>query len=120
MYEILLVLHVIIALALIGFILLQQGKGAQAGAAFGSGASQTIFGSQGSGGFLSRTTGILAALFFILNLFLAYWINKNTHRRVAVPPAITKQIDQSANPSIKNDENPPAEKSTGPEVPDFQ
>ncbi len=83
MYEIVLVFHVIVALLLIGLILMQQGKGAQAGAAFGSGASQTVFGSQGSGGFMSRATGTLAAVFFILNLFLAFWINR-THRPAMV------------------------------------
>lgn len=76
MYELMLVIHIIVALLLIGLILMQQGKGAQAGAAFGSGASQTVFGSQGSGGFMSRATGTLAAIFFLLNLFLAFWINR--------------------------------------------
>ncbi len=76
MYELMLVFHIVVALLLIGLILMQQGKGAQAGAAFGSGASQTVFGSQGSGGFMSRATGTLATIFFILNLFLAFWINR--------------------------------------------
>ena len=58
-----LMVHVVIAVALVVLILLQQGKGAEAGAAFGGGASQTVFGSRGSGNFLSRTTGILAAGF---------------------------------------------------------
>jgi preprotein translocase subunit SecG len=80
--------------------LLQQGKGAQAGAAFGSGASQTIFGSQGSGGFLSRATGMLAAAFFILNLFLAYWINKTSHgnRALAVPASVAQPMEQKDQP----------------------
>jgi preprotein translocase subunit SecG len=77
MYSLLLIVHVVVALLLIGFILLQQGKGAQAGAAFGSGASQTVFGSQGSGGFLSRATAGLAAVFFVLNILLAYLVNKS-------------------------------------------
>ena len=79
MYLILLVIHVTISVMLIGLILIQHGKGAQTGAAFGSGASQTVFGSQGSGGFLSRSTAILAALFFLLNLFLVYYLNKDNH-----------------------------------------
>ncbi|HRE31740.1 MAG TPA: preprotein translocase subunit SecG, partial [Candidatus Berkiella sp.] len=73
---------------------MQQGKGAQAGAAFGSGASQTVFGSQGSGGFLSRATGTLAAIFFLLNLFLAFWINK-THR-----PAMVVAPSEKAAPAV--------------------
>ena len=68
--NIVLVLHVIIAVSLIALVLLQQGKGADAGAAFGAGASGTVFGSKGSSSFLTRTTGILATLFFITSLTL--------------------------------------------------
>ena len=69
---VLLVLHVIVAIALITFILLQQGRGATAGAAFGSGASSTVFGARGSASFLSRTTSILAIVFFSNCLALAF------------------------------------------------
>ncbi len=72
MITILLLIHVVIAIALVGLVLLQHGKGADAGAAFGSGASQTVFGSQGSGSFLTRTTAILATVFFVTSLMLAY------------------------------------------------
>ena len=65
------VVHVSIAVALIGLILIQQGKGADAGAAFGGGASQTVFGSQGSGSFLTRFTAFLAIAFFITSFALA-------------------------------------------------
>ena len=68
-----LMIHVAIAVALVVLILLQQGKGAEAGAAFGGGASQTVFGSRGTGGFLSRTTAVLAAAFFATSLTLAYF-----------------------------------------------
>ncbi|MFG6668681.1 preprotein translocase subunit SecG [Halomonas sp. HNIBRBA4712] len=68
-----LMVHVIIAIALVVLILLQQGKGADAGASFGGGASQTVFGSRGSGNFLSRTTGVLAAGFFVTSMALAYF-----------------------------------------------
>ncbi len=67
-----LVVHVLLALALIGLILLQQGKGADAGASFGSGASQTVFGAAGSATFLTRTTKWLAIFFFSTSLGLAY------------------------------------------------
>jgi len=70
MQNIVLVLHVIIAVALIALVLLQQGKGADAGAAFGAGASGTVFGSKGSSSFLTRTTGLLAAAFFATSLTL--------------------------------------------------
>ena len=68
--NIILVLHVVIAVSLVALVLLQQGKGADAGAAFGAGASGTVFGSKGSSSFLTRTTGILAAMFFATSLTL--------------------------------------------------
>jgi preprotein translocase subunit SecG len=60
----------IVAVMLIGFVLIQQGKGAGMGASFGSGGSNTVFGSTGSGNFLTRTTAILATLFFVISLIL--------------------------------------------------
>jgi preprotein translocase subunit SecG len=72
MYSVFLGIHILIALTLIGLILLQHGKGADAGAAFGSGASSTVFGARGSATFLSRATAILAILFFSNSFFLAY------------------------------------------------
>ena len=66
------VCHVLLAAALIALVLFQRGKGAEAGAAFGAGASGTVFGSKGSASFLTRTTGVLAALFFVTSLSLAY------------------------------------------------
>jgi len=69
-YEVLLVAYLIVALLLIGFVLIQQGKGADMGASFGSGGSNTVFGSSGSGNFMTRTTAILAALFFFISLSL--------------------------------------------------
>jgi preprotein translocase subunit SecG len=72
MEQLVLAIHVIISILLIGLILSQQGKGAEVGASFGSGASQTVFGSQGSGNFLTRLTAILVALFFITSLTLSY------------------------------------------------
>ncbi|MBC7184739.1 preprotein translocase subunit SecG [Marinobacter guineae] len=65
------VVHVVIAVALVGLVLIQQGKGADAGAAFGGGASQTVFGSQGSGSFLTRFTTLLAIVFFVTSFSLA-------------------------------------------------
>ncbi len=65
------VVHLLVSLALIGLILLQQGKGADAGASFGAGASQTVFGSQGSGSFLTHATKWLAVVFFVTSISLA-------------------------------------------------
>jgi preprotein translocase subunit SecG len=72
---ILLVVQVLSALVMIGLILIQQGKGADMGAAFGSGSSGSLFGASGSANFLSRTTGALAAVFFVSTLLLAYFGN---------------------------------------------
>ncbi|MGB5210201.1 MAG: preprotein translocase subunit SecG [Gammaproteobacteria bacterium] len=66
------IIHVLLAAGLIALVLLQRGKGAEAGAAFGSGASGTVFGAQGSASFLSHTTAVLATLFFFTSLGLAY------------------------------------------------
>jgi preprotein translocase subunit SecG len=72
MFEtIVVVVHVLVSLGLIGLILIQQGKGAEAGASFGGGASQTVFGSQGSGNFLTKTTKYLAIIFFATSISLA-------------------------------------------------
>ncbi|GAA0857587.1 preprotein translocase subunit SecG [Aliiglaciecola litoralis] len=68
--EILIVVYLIVALMLIGMVLIQQGKGADMGASFGGGGSNTVFGSTGSGNFMTRTTAILATLFFVISLIL--------------------------------------------------
>jgi len=73
MDTILVMVHLGIAIALVALVLMQQGKGADMGAAFGSGASQTVFGAQGSGTFLTRTTAVLATVFFLTSLTLAYF-----------------------------------------------
>ena len=70
------VIHVLLAAALIGLVLFQRGKGAEAGAAFGAGASGTVFGARGSASFLTRTTGVLATFFFVTSLSLAYLSGK--------------------------------------------
>lgn len=77
MYQTLLIIYLLISIVLIGFILIQQGKGADAGASFGGGASGTIFGSAGSANFLSRTTALLAIAFFSISIILG---NINSHR----------------------------------------
>lgn len=73
MQTILTIVQVFLSLGLIGLVLIQHGRGADAGAAFGSGASGTVFGSRGSGSFLTRTTAILATLFFLTSMALAYY-----------------------------------------------
>lgn len=71
MHTVVLTIHVLLAIGVIGLVLIQQGKGADAGAAFGSGSSATVFGAGGSGSFLTRMTTALATLFFVTSLALA-------------------------------------------------
>ncbi len=88
LHLILLVAQVVIAVSLIGFILIQHGKGADAGAAFGSGASSTVFGSQGSGNFLTKATAVLAFLFLSNSLALGYMATQ----RVVEPTSIMDSV----------------------------
>lgn len=70
---VIIIVHLVVALGVVGFVLIQQGKGAETGASFGSGASGTVFGSQGSSNFLSRLTAVLATVFFATSLGLAFY-----------------------------------------------
>ena len=88
MQSILLVLHISMGLSLIGIILLQQGAGATAGAAFGSGASSTVFGARGSTSFLTRATAVLALVFFANSFFLAYLSGQTI-----APQSILEQVE---------------------------
>lgn len=72
METLILIVHVLVGIAVVGLILIQQGKGADVGASFGAGASQTFFGSSGSGNALTRTTTILVSVFFLTSISLAY------------------------------------------------
>ena len=87
MYEILLVSFLVVAIALVMLILIQHGKGADMGASFGTGASATVFGSTGSGNFLTRTTAVLAMLFFSIALALAFM---TTHKNKGVEDTASK------------------------------
>ena len=78
LHSIVLVVHALVALMIIGLVLLQRGKGAEAGAGFGAGASGTVFGARGSANFLSHATGVLATLFFMTSLALAYLSTQRT------------------------------------------
>jgi preprotein translocase subunit SecG len=77
MQTILVVVHLFLAIGIVTLVLLQHGKGADAGAAFGSGASATVFGARGSASFLSRATGVLASLFFVTSMTLAYYATQS-------------------------------------------
>lgn len=82
MEKLVLIIHSISALAIIALILVQQGKGAAAGASFGSGASQTVFGSDGGGSFFTRATAVFATVFFVLSIVLA--VMAKNHSKIAV------------------------------------
>lgn len=93
------VLLVLLAIAMIAFILLQRGAGAQAGSGFGAGASGTVFGARGAATFLTRTTAILATVFFVLSLTLGV-ITARTHRPLATSDlGVMGQISTEANAS---------------------
>ena len=76
LFSLVLTVHVLVGLGVIGLVLVQHGKGADMGAAFGSGASGSLFGSSGSANFLSRTTAVLATVFFITSLGLSFAARK--------------------------------------------
>lgn len=98
MYEALLVVFLIVAIGLVGLIMLQQGKGADMGASFGAGASATLFGSSGSGNFMTRMTALLATLFFIISLVLgninSNKTNKGSEWENLSAPVKTEQLNQ--------------------------
>jgi preprotein translocase subunit SecG len=87
LHSLLMIIHVFCAAAIIALVLVQRGKGADAGAGFGAGASGTVFGARGAGTALSRATAILAAVFMITSLSLAY-----TGKRVSVPSTVLDEL----------------------------
>lgn len=117
----LIVVHLLLSLGLIGLILIQHGKGADAGAAFGSGASATVFGSRGAASFLSRTTAILATLFFITSLALAYFAMNGAKDAGLMEQAVKAQAVQPAAdtdvPVVGGETAAPAPGSDLPAVP---
>lgn len=91
---VILVLHILAAVGIVGLVLLQHGKGADVGAAFGSGASGSIFGASGSANFLSRATAILALVFFMTSLGLTYFSSRKSDTRgvMADHPVTTQKV----------------------------
>lgn len=91
------IIHIAVCFALILIVLLQTGKGADMGAAFGGGASQTLFGTTGASTFLSKATTAAAVIFMLTSLTLAYIAdNKGSARLVSEPPAQTRTVPQTA------------------------
>jgi preprotein translocase subunit SecG len=110
---IILVAHVGIALLIIGLVLLQRGKGADAGTGFGAGASGTVFGARGSATFFSRATGVLATLFFVTSLALAYLATQQTAPRSLLETVVPQSSEPAPTPA---NQAPPAESG----LPDVQ
>ena len=94
-FTLILILDVVVALCMIGLVLLQHGKGADVGAAFGSGASGSLFGASGSANFLSRTTAVLAVVFFLTTFALAYLVSHKPRSTGGVMDSVKEQ-QQSA------------------------
>ena len=120
--NVLIVTHVVVALAIIGLVLLQHGKGADMGSGFGGGASGSLFGATGSANFLSRTTAVLATLFFLLSLALAYVATKKPVAPGGVMDAVRTQQDKGPEkkPGAEETKPQPAaplQPPTGKEVP---
>ena len=112
--KIMLIVHTLIALGIIALVLLQRGKGADAGAGFGAGASGTVFGARGSGSFFSRATAVLAAAFFASSLTLAYLSSQHSAAPASLletapiieettdsAPVITDEVEISDMPSLE-------------------
>jgi preprotein translocase subunit SecG len=132
MYQVIIVIHVLLGMGVIGLVLMQQGKGADAGAAFGTGSSGTVFGAQGAASFLSRTTAILAGLFFTTSLALAVL---NSHKGAVydlmntpsaqqestggTPGGADKTLDSIPSiPSVSGSPTPNSEQISSPEIKD--
>ncbi|NQZ81280.1 MAG: preprotein translocase subunit SecG [Colwellia sp.] len=116
MYQVLIVVYLIVALCLIGLVLIQQGKGADMGASFGAGSSATIFGSSGSGNFLTKATTWLAIAFFAISLVLGNltanrikstdeWNNLDSATENSIP-ADSAIPSESAEPKAANSDVP--------------
>lgn len=96
MYQLILVLHVLVAMGIVGLVLLQHGKGADIGAGFGSGASNTVFGSRGTGNFLFKFTGSLVIVFFVTSLTLSSMVAGQYKKS----KSITQQLPAKQQPQI--------------------
>lgn len=119
------VLHLLGALGLVVLVLLQQGKGAEAGASFGAGASNTVFGSQGSATFLSKFTAILAASFFLTALGLGYFAKEKAHQltQAGLPDPAVMEVQQTKPatddvPVLQEQKNPAGNNGDVPQAPE--
>jgi preprotein translocase subunit SecG len=118
LHNIVLVVHILCAGMIIGLVLLQRGKGAEAGTGFGAGASGTVFGARGSANFLSRATGVLATVFFITSLALAYLSTQRAAPTSLLDtPAQTAPAPQTQRAAPPQGATPPPSASDLPQLP---
>ena len=117
--NVILAAQILTALGMIGLILIQHGKGADMGAAFGSGASGSLFGATGSANFLSRTTGVLAAVFFLTSLGLAYiGSSKPKTTGSVMQEAVQSQpVSQPTSAGVETPQSPVGEGSKAKDIP---
>lgn len=108
LHSIILVVHTLIAVLIIALVLLQRGKGADAGAAFGAGASGTVFGARGSSNFFSRSTGILATAFFVTSLTLAYMSSQSSQPTSLMDDSVVEEAEpvQIIEPTVSDSDLP--------------
>ena len=108
LHSIILVVHTVIAVLIIALVLLQRGKGADAGAAFGAGASGTVFGARGSSNFFSRSTGILATAFFVTSLTLAYMSSQSSQPTSLMDDSVVEEAEpvQVIEPTVSDSDLP--------------
>ncbi|MCG8413518.1 MAG: preprotein translocase subunit SecG [Pseudomonadales bacterium] len=117
------VVHVIVAIVIVGLVLLQQGKGADAGASFGAGASQTVFGSSGTGNFLVRATTVAATIFFVTSLALAIFARSQsglstTQGLPVVNEDILQEVTAEQSDVPELEQEPAEDQSDVPSLPD--
>ena len=128
--SIVLYIHLLVALMIIVLVLLQRGKGAEAGTGFGAGASGTVFGARGSSNFFSRATGVLATMFFVTSLSLAYLAGQTTaptslleeesvlgtvpETELSEPESIALPSELPELPSLPSVDEPPADEPAQP------
>ncbi|HJN96050.1 MAG: preprotein translocase subunit SecG [Gammaproteobacteria bacterium] len=124
MQTLIVVIHVIVAIVIVGLVLLQQGKGADAGASFGAGASQTVFGASGSGNFLVKATTVAATIFFVTSLSLAIFARNQSGVGTTVGlPVVNQEIleetttEQTDVPQLEDEVEQTANQSDVPALP---
>ncbi len=117
LFPLLLTLHILVGLSIIGLVLIQHGKGADMGAAFGGGSSGSLFGSSGSANFLSRTTAVLATIFFLTSLGLSYLASNHSKAPASVLEQMQPQSKPMEQPAAPIQSTPAAADSKAKDIP---